>query len=174
MTRAQYAAILPDKKEVSCMSRFSHSDPRYTAALVDMGRNLQALIGARDWTQADLVRAAQLQMPIDPSTGKRGRMGADNISNMVNGKRRPSRVFVKAVAAALDVEETAFMPAFLGESHSAPAAAPLPILSEVPGKHGIFRVVIDREFPLEHALKIIAAMGMHNRTGPPLDEAPAA
>ena len=124
-----------------------------------MGRSLRALIDARDWNQADLMRAAQLHMPADPDTGKPGRMGADNISNMVNGKRRPTRTFVRAVAAALGVEETAFIPAFLGELHSASAAAPIPILSEVPGKLGIFRVVIDREFPLEHALKILAAMG---------------
>jgi transcriptional regulator with XRE-family HTH domain len=124
-----------------------------------MSRSLRALIDRRDWNQADLMRAAQLHMPIDPDTGKPGRMGADNISNMVNGKRRPTRIFVKAVAAALGVEETAFMPASLRESHSAAAAAPIPILSEVPGKLGIFRVVIDREFPLEHALKILAAMG---------------
>lgn len=159
MICAQFAAILPEKKEACDMSRFSHSDPRYTAALAEMGRNLRALIDARDWNQADLMRAAQLHMPIDPSTGMPGRMGADNISNMVNGKRKPIRPFVKAVAAALGVEETAFMPAFLGELHSPPTAAPIPILSEVAGKLGIFRVVIDREFPLEHALKIIAAMG---------------
>ncbi len=125
-----------------------------------MGRNLQGLIDGRDWTQADLVRAAKVHMPIDPATGKPGRLSADNISNMVNGKRKPTRVFIKAIAAALGVEETVFMPAFLGESRSARAAAPPPILSEVPGKLGIFRVVIDREFPLEHALKIIAAMGI--------------
>jgi transcriptional regulator with XRE-family HTH domain len=165
MIRARCAAILPDKKELPCMSKFSHSDPRYTAALAEMGRNLRALMDARDWNQADLMRAAQLHMPADPNAGKPARLGADNISNMVNGKRKPSRVFVKAAAAALGVEETAFMPAFLGESHSAPAAAPIPILSEVPGKLGLFRVVIDREFPLEHALKIIAAMGTDTGQG---------
>lgn len=140
------------------MSRFSHSDPRYTAALDEMSRNLRGLMDARDWTQADLMRAAQLHMPRDPVTGKPGRVGADNISNMTNGKRRPSRVFVKAIAAAMGVDEAEFMPAYLRDIRNQSADA-APLLQEVPGEDGLYHVVIDRKLPLARALKVIAALG---------------
>lgn len=138
------------------MSRFSHADPQYKNALAEMGRSIQRLMDARDWTQADLMRAAGLQMPIDPGTGRPGRMGADNISNMVNGKRRPTRTFVKAVAAAFGVDEAEFMPAYLRDMRATSELRPL--LTEVPGKDGLFRVYIDREVPLAVALRVIAAL----------------
>lgn len=140
------------------MSRFSHADPRYSAALDEMGRKLRTLLDARDWSQADLMRASQVQMPVDPMTGKPGRMGADNISNMINGKRRPTRVFVKAVAAALGVDEQAFMPDFLNSLRNPSADAP-PLLQAVPGEDGLYHVVIDRKLPLAAALRVIAALG---------------
>ena len=113
---------------------------------------------ARDWTQADLMRAAQLQMPIDPETGKPSRLEADNISNATNGKRRPTRVFVKAFAAALGVDESAFMPAYLSDLR-APNTDAAPLLTEVPGEEGFYHIVIDRKLPLEHALRVIKALG---------------
>lgn len=140
------------------MSRFSHADPRYVAALNEMGRNLRTLMDARDWSQADLMRAAHLQMPIDPATGKPGRLQADNISNAVNGKRRPTRVFVKAIAAALGVTEDAFMPPYLLDLRT-PRADAQPLLTEVPGEDGVYHIVIDRKLPLEHALRVIKALG---------------
>lgn len=140
------------------MSRFSHADPRYVAALEEMGRNLRNLMDARDWSQADLMRAAAKQMPIDPSTGKPGRLQADNISNATNGKRRPTRTFVKAIAAALGVTEDAFMPPYLLDLR-APRADAAPLLTEVPGEEGVYHIVIDRKLPLEHALRVIKALG---------------
>jgi transcriptional regulator with XRE-family HTH domain len=142
------------------MSRFSHTDPRYNAALDEMGRNLRALMDARDWSQADLMREASQHMPLDRATQKPRRMAADNISNFTNGKRCPTRVFVKALASALGVDEGQFMPALLRER--TPADAPRPVLQEVPGKEGIYRVTIDRELPLAHALRIIAELEAHS------------
>ena len=138
------------------MPRFSHADSRYKTALAEMGRNLQRLLEERDWKQADLVRAAKLHMPLDRE-GQPERLSADNISNMVNGKRRPTRPFVKAVAAAFGVDEAAFMPSFLKDAKTslAPTAA---VLSEVPGRPGYFRVTIDREFPSRQALQIVALL----------------
>lgn len=138
------------------MAKFSHADPRYTAALADMGRNLRRLLDERDWSAADLVRATRLQMPIDPATGKPGRYDADNASNMLNGKRRPTRAFIKAVSAALGVDESEFMPAFLRDDRAGPDVKP--VLTEVPGSPGLFHVYIDRQLPLKHALRIIAAL----------------
>lgn len=143
------------------MSRFSHADPRYAAALAEMGRNLQKLLDDRDWTQADLVRAAALHMPIDPGTGRPARMAADNISNLVNGKRRPIRATIKAVSAALGVAEEVWLPSFLRDI-GATAAEVRPILTEVPGKDGVYRVFIDRELTLPQALRVIAALGEDN------------
>ena len=139
------------------MARFSHADPRYQAALQEMGRNLRKLLDERDWTQADLVRATRLHMPIDPATGLPGRYDADNASNMMNGKRRPTRAFVKAVSAALGIEDGAFLPDFLRADHLIGGELK-PLLTEVPGKPGIFRVFIDQEFPIKQALRIVGAL----------------
>jgi transcriptional regulator with XRE-family HTH domain len=139
------------------MPRVLHSDPRRPPALAEMGRNLRALMDAKDMSQADLMRAAQLQMPIDPDTGKPARMKADNISHAVNGKSCPQRATVKALAAALGVEESAFMPALFRDPPP-PAVEPAPLLTEVPGEPGMFRVQINHKLTHEHALRVIKAV----------------
>ena len=143
------------------MARFSHADPRYSAALQEMGRSLRKLLDERDWSQADLVRATRQHMPIDPQTGQPGRYDADNASNMMNGKRRPTRSFIKAVSAGLGVDESAWLPAFLREENAV-AAEVKPLLTEVIGKPGIYRVLIDLELPLKQALKVLAALSGEN------------
>lgn len=140
------------------MPRFSHADPRYKAALHEMGLRLTRMLDERDWTAADLVRAAKPHMPIDPSTGKPGRLSADNVSNIKNGKRRPTRAFVKAITGALGCSEEDLLPPFLMDDQPSALASAPPLLAEVPGRKGFFRVYIDRELPLTHALKIIAAL----------------
>jgi transcriptional regulator with XRE-family HTH domain len=139
------------------MPRFSHDDPRYTAALHEMGQRLSKMLDARDWTAADLVRAARLHMPPDPATGRPGRLNADNVSNIKNGKRRPTRAFVKAITAALGCAEEDLLPPFLMDGRPAGSALP-PLLAAVPGRPDVYRVFIDRELPLPQALKIIAAL----------------
>ena len=81
------------------MTRFSHDDPQYRAALREMSRNLTRLLDDRNWNQADLVRYAKPHMPDG------ARFGPDNASNFVGGRRKPTRPFIKAINAALGVEE---------------------------------------------------------------------
>ena len=139
------------------MARFSHSDPRYNAALQEMGRNLRKLLDDRDWSQADLVRATRLHMPLDPATGKPARYDADNASNMINGRFRPTRTFIKAVSAALGVEDGSFLPDFLRVEHVLGHEV-RPILTEAVGEPGMFHVYIDRKLPLKQALRLVAAL----------------
>lgn len=120
-----------------------------------MGLRLRKMMEQRDWTQADLVRAAKIHMPIDPETGKPGRLSADNISSMMNGKRRPTRTFVKAVTAALESNE--WLPAFIADE--APINAPSPaLLTASTTSKGMYRVFIDREVPFKHARRILEAL----------------
>ena len=59
------------------MVKFSHDDPQYRAALRDMSQKLTKLLKDRNWSRADLTRAASKHMP------EGGRFGPDNTSNFV-------------------------------------------------------------------------------------------
>jgi hypothetical protein len=116
-----------------------------------MANNLRSLLNDRNWNAADLVRAAARHMP------EVGRFAADNASNFINGKRKPTRPFVIAMGKALGIEPEAFMPAyFLAEPVAGEATAPL--LTQVPGKRDVYRVFIDREMTLKNALLIVEAL----------------
>ena len=131
--------------------KFSHADPQYIAALKDMGARLRKLMDDKNWSRADLTRAAAKHMP------EGGRFGADNTSNFVNGKRKPTRPFVKALPAALGVPEEEFIPPYLREEGREQITT-IPLLSEVPGRKGFYRVFIDRELMLKDALRIVEAL----------------
>jgi transcriptional regulator with XRE-family HTH domain len=124
--------------------RRSHDDPSYGAALKQMGRRLQNKLNEKDWTQADLVRAAKPFMAIDPGTGTGRRLSADTISNIINGKVRPTARFVVAISKALDCADKDWMPEYLLDSQSQTtfaALSPVPaLLTEVPGRADLFRV----------------------------------
>jgi hypothetical protein len=130
------------------MPRFFHTDPTYRAALHEMSVNLNRLLNERNWSRADLTRAAAKHMP------EGARFGADNTSNFVNGKRGPTRPFRIAMCTALGVEEEDIFPPPLLDR--AALAAPMrQIISAVPGKRGIYHIFIDREFSWENARKIV-------------------
>ena len=132
--------------------RLTHDDPRYRAALNEMGRRLTVLLNERNWNQADFVRAAAKHMPND------NRFGPDNASNFVNGRRKPTRPFLIAMCKALNVEEKDILPDLLlkGPGEHVPATPAL--LSDVLGKPGIVRLYVDRELPLKEALTILRAL----------------
>ena len=134
------------------MTRFSHEDPRYRAALREMAKNLSRLLDERNWNQADLVRHAKIHMP------EGSRFGPDNASNFVGGRRKPTRPFIKAINAALGVDEADWMPPFLLETTGSSTQSPTPLLTAVPGKPGRWRVLIDMELPLADALRIAASV----------------
>lgn len=133
------------------MPRYSHDDPQYRNALREMGNNLRALLNDRNWNAADLVRAASRHMPDG------GRFAADNASNFVNGKRKPTRPFVLAMCKALGVEEEAILPAFFLDDPT-DYVATAPLLTQVSGKKDIYRIFIDREMTLKNALLIVEAL----------------
>jgi len=101
--------------------RYSHDDPAYKEALQQMAHLVRKKLDEKNWTQAELVRRAGPFMPKHPETGKPRRLSDDNISNMVNGKRRPTRNFVIAVSKAFECADEDFMPKYLLERWSPPA-----------------------------------------------------
>jgi len=117
-----------------------------------MGVKLRGLMDERDWSRADLTRAARKHMPDSK------RFGPDNTSNFVNGKRRPTRPFVKALCGAFGVEPEDFMPPYLLDDTAETAPTP-PLLTQVAGKDGIYRVVIDMELSLKDATRLLRALG---------------
>ncbi|MGA8585963.1 MAG: hypothetical protein WB715_19400 [Roseiarcus sp.] len=116
-----------------------------------MSQRLHKLLDERQWSRADLTRAAAKFMPED------GRFGPDNTSNFVNGKRCPTKPFLIAMCKAFGVDEDAILPPYLRE-RPGENAAQIPLLAEVPGKLGLFRLYLDRELALKDALKIIQAI----------------
>ena len=133
------------------MPRFFHTDPTYRAALHEMSVNLNRLLNERNWSRADLTRAAAKHMP------EGGRFGPDNTSNFVNGKRRPTRLLLIAMCKAFGVEEEDILPPMLLDRPG--SATPIvPIISPVPGKRDAYRVFIDREFSWKNARKIVDAV----------------
>lgn len=133
------------------MVKFSHDDPQYRAALREMSKRLRALMDAKQWSRADLTRAAAPFMP------EGGRFGPDNTSNFVNGKRKPTKPFLIAMCEAFGVTEDAILPPFLIEGGDALSPSS-PLLTAVPGKSDRYRVFIDRELSLKDALRIVAAL----------------
>lgn len=125
--------------------RFSHTDPQYAAALREMGSRLEKLMDARNWSRADLTRAAAKFMP------EGGRFGPDNTSNFVNGKRKPTRPFLIAMCRALGVKEEDILPPLLTQG----TVQAVPLLTQVPGKKDRYRLVIDREFSLKESLRLV-------------------
>jgi hypothetical protein len=121
------------------MTRFFHADPTYRDALHEMSVNLNRLLNERNWSRADLTRAAAKQMP------EGERFGPDNTSNFVNGKRRPTRPFRIAMCKAFGVEEEEIFPPMLLDRLGS-ASPMVPMIREVTGKRDAFRVLIDREF----------------------------
>ena len=85
------------------------------------------------------------------------RFGADNASNFTNGRRKPTKPFVKAMCAALGVEEDAIMPPFLLDRVGSPPEVS-PLVSQVPGKPDRYRFFLDREMTLKQALKMAEAL----------------
>lgn len=134
------------------MPRYSHDDPQYRAALREMSIRLTNMLNERNWNRADLTRAAAKFM-LDG-----GRFGADNTSNFVNGKRKPTRPFLIAMCKALGVKEEDILPEYLMERPGQDAPQPS-LLTQVPGRPNLYRIYIDREMPLPDALLIVEALG---------------
>ena len=78
---------------------------------MQMARNIARLLIEHGWTQAELARRASDFMPIDPKTGKKGRVGKDLIGAYIKGKNvsgeyiriTPSPDRVIAIAEAFGV-----------------------------------------------------------------------
>ncbi len=118
-----------------------------------MSQKLTKLLNDRNWSRADLTRAASKHMP------EGGRFGPDNTSNFVNGKRRPTRPFLIAMCKAFNVIEDDILPPYLLERPGAVDDPPLPpSITRVVGKENLFRVFIDLELPFEQAMKIYGAL----------------
>lgn len=134
------------------MPRPSHNDPAYRAALREMSRRIHKLLDGKQWNQAALTREASKYMPDG------ARFGPDNTSNFVNGKRRPTRVFLLAMCKAFGVEEEAILPDYFrvrpdGET----PALPLFQLAPLVGKPGVYRVIVDLEMPRKDAVRFLEA-----------------
>lgn len=130
----------------------SRIDPDARLAQIDsqqakriFASKLQAAMDAKGWNQSELAIQASKFLP------KGKRIGRDNVSNYINRKHRPGRIFLMALANALGVEPGDLCPNVDGPKSSDPA--PELDFRDLGDGHVFLR--INKRLPFKAVLRIL-------------------
>lgn len=84
------------------------------ARKIEFGRRVQARMNAKQWNQTDLARESSKQMP--GSWKGKNKITRDNVSKYVRGLQFPGPVRLKALCAALGVQQADLLPVGIAQS----------------------------------------------------------
>jgi len=119
------------------------------AVRAEFGRRIQVRLTERGWSQSDLAREASKHMP-----GKKN-LSRDNVSNYVRGVQIPGPLRMRAICAALGVDQTMLLPPQAIQSVDDKA----PPLQATTLSDGRMFLQINQVTTLDVAMKIMALLG---------------